>query len=244
MRGHECSLLVLGVLATCSPAIAFQSTTELGLLNIERSFFRNKLNLDTRRSLQLTCKAADVRIQMPSLVSREKMLKHLASSYFLFPWLLAPETLLPTPVNALPSLEYFTDACELDSCIFRDRREFKRAGRKIVIRQEFDKNGSRSTGSAVWEGDVVLTKYMAQELPNGYFEGKRVVELGAGTGLGGMVAVLLGAAHVDVTDGDDRVLDLARRNVEANLAPAERAAVDVAQLRWESVRAAAPAFHA
>jgi hypothetical protein len=44
-------------------------------------------------------------------------------------------------------------------------REFTRAGRTIAIKQSFDKNGSRSTGSAVWEGDVVLTKYMQVRCP-------------------------------------------------------------------------------
>ena len=38
-----------------------------------------------------------------------------------------------------------------------------------------------------------------------------MVELGAGTGLAGMVAAMLGAARVDVTDGDERVLELVRR---------------------------------
>jgi hypothetical protein len=132
-------------------------------------------------------------------------------------------------------LEGFTDACELDSCIFRDRREFQRVGRKFVIKQEFDKNGSKSTGSAVWEGDVVLTKFMDQEIPRDYWKGKNIVELGAGTGLAGMVASALGAAQVHITDGDNKVLDLAKRNVEANLSPQERAHVDISQLRWESV---------
>ncbi len=36
--------------------------------------------------------------------------------------------------------------------------------------QEFDKNGSKSTGSAVWEGAVVLTKYMEGELPADYWK--------------------------------------------------------------------------
>ena len=44
-------------------------------------------------------------------------------------------------------------------------REFTRAGLTIAIKQSFYKNGSRSTGSAVWEGDVVLTKYMQVRCP-------------------------------------------------------------------------------
>ncbi|KAJ1481300.1 putative methyltransferase-domain-containing protein [Baffinella frigidus] len=134
----------------------------------------------------------------------------------------------------------FTDQCETDQCIFRDRREFTRAGRKIAIKQSFDKNGSRSTGSAVWEGDVVLTKYMQDE-PE-VWKGKRVIELGAGTGLASIVAALLGATEITLTDGDSKVLELAKKNLEANLSPAELAAsgLEVAQLRWEA--AADPAW--
>jgi hypothetical protein len=160
----------------------------------------------------------------------------------ILPWVLAPaaSALLDVKQAKALNLQDFTDSCELDSCIFRDRREFQRAGRKIVIKQEFDKNGSKSTGSAVWEGDVVLTKFMAQDLPREYWKGKNVLELGAGTGLAGMVASILGAERVAVTDGDERVLELARRNIAANLLPAEQAALDIAQLRWESVRPFAP----
>ena len=36
---------------------------------------------------------------------------------------------------------------------------------------------------------------------------KKVLELGAGIGLAGMVSVVLGAGHVTLTDGDAKVLD-------------------------------------
>jgi len=132
-------------------------------------------------------------------------------------------------------LQTLTDECEIDACINRDKRVFNRAGRRFQLRQEFDKNGSRSTGSAVWEGDVVLTKYMDKELPRDYWKGKTVLELGAGIGFAGMVAALLGAKDVVLTDGDDRVLDLARRNVDANLKPeeVERSHLIYERLRWE-----------
>jgi predicted nicotinamide N-methyase len=45
----------------------------------------------------------------------------------------------------------------------------------------------------VWEGDVVLTKYMETEVPPEYWKGKTVLELGAGTGFASFVAALLGA---------------------------------------------------
>ena len=77
------------------------------------------------------------------------------------------------------ALQELTDECETDACITKARRVFKRVGRKFDITQEFGSSQSRSTGSAVWEGDVVLTKYMESEMPAGYWKGKKVLELGA-----------------------------------------------------------------
>merc|ERR1712185_407495 len=65
-----------------------------------------------------------------------------------------------------------------------------------------------STGSTVWGGGVVLQRYM-EELGADYWAGKRVLELGTGTGLGGVTAARLGASDVLVTDRDESVLRLA-----------------------------------
>lgn len=59
----------------------------------------------------------------------------------------------------------------------------------------------------MWEGDVVITRYMESDLGRSYWEGKTVLELGAGIGFAGMVAVLLGASGVALTDGDQKVLE-------------------------------------
>ena len=45
--------------------------------------------------------------------------------------------------------------------------------------------------------------------------GKTVLDIGCGTGVVGIVAALLGA-NVVATDGDETVVDLARRNFQAN----------------------------
>ena len=78
------------------------------------------------------------------------------------------------------ALQELTDECETDACITKARRVFRRVGRKFEITQEFGSSQSRSTGSAVWEGDVVLTKYMESEMQEGFWKGKKVLELGAG----------------------------------------------------------------
>jgi len=55
-----------------------------------------------------------------------------------------------------------------------------------------------------------MTRYMENDLPRSYWEGKTVLELGAGIGFAGMVAVLLGAGDVALTDGDQKVLERER----------------------------------
>jgi len=146
----------------------------------------------------------------------------------------------PAGASVIPrALQGLTDECETDACIGKARRVFRRAGRRLEISQEFGTAQSRSTGSAVWEGDVVLTKYMETELPKDYWKGKKVLELGAGTGFASFVAALLGASCV-ITDGDSRVLELAKSNAAVNLTPEEQALLQYSQLKWE--RAADPAW--
>ena len=75
---------------------------------------------------------------------------------------------------------------------------------------------------------------MQSGLPEGYWRGKRVLELGAGTGFTCLVAAVLGARLVVVSDGNPRVLQLASDNAAANLRAGERAAMEYSLLRWES----------
>lgn len=73
----------------------------------------------------------------------------------------------------------------------------------------------KSTGMAVWKGSEVLADYLVTH-QNDIIRHKRVVELGAGLGLCGMVAYHLGASSVCWTDGDVQVLEQLRHNVARN----------------------------
>eukprot|EP00697_Spironema_sp_BW2_P001773 gnl/Spiro4/12396_TR6547_c0_g1_i1.p1 gnl/Spiro4/12396_TR6547_c0_g1~~gnl/Spiro4/12396_TR6547_c0_g1_i1.p1 ORF type:complete len:194 (+),score=18.45 gnl/Spiro4/12396_TR6547_c0_g1_i1:59-640(+) len=61
--------------------------------------------------------------------------------------------------------------------------------------------GHGDVAYTVWDGAVVLSQYFNNEkiFPSGFFHGKRVLELGAGTGLCGIALARLGA-DVTVTD--------------------------------------------
>ncbi len=67
-------------------------------------------------------------------------------------------------------------------------------------------------GVSLWPSAIVLAHEVATR-PD--FSGKSVLELGAGTGLPGIVAATLGA-RVTQTDHDEFVLDLCRRNGARN----------------------------
>ncbi|KAG3106884.1 hypothetical protein PC129_g4765 [Phytophthora cactorum] len=60
-------------------------------------------------------------------------------------------------------------------------------------------NSGKGTGLTTWDGSVVLAKYLEHQRRSD-ITGSRVVELGAGTGLVGISAALLGARHVTLSD--------------------------------------------
>ncbi|OQR97888.1 hypothetical protein ACHHYP_09851 [Achlya hypogyna] len=67
------------------------------------------------------------------------------------------------------------------------------------------------TGQVVWPVSILLSWFVASN--RDLFRGKTVLEVGAGAGLAGFVAAQF-AAHTAITDGNDVVLRLLRRNVE------------------------------
>ncbi|KAG0578646.1 hypothetical protein KC19_4G039000 [Ceratodon purpureus] len=89
------------------------------------------------------------------------------------------------------------------------------------------------TGGVMWDSGVVLAKLLeyAADTHGLQLRGKKCVELGAGCGLTGCVAALLGA-NVTMTDMEDR-LRLLQKNVDENsysLSKAGRASVR--ELTW------------
>ncbi|CAI5735666.1 unnamed protein product [Hyaloperonospora brassicae] len=73
-------------------------------------------------------------------------------------------------------------------------------------------NSGKGTGLTLWDGSVVLAKYLEHQRREDV-AGSRVVELGAGTGLVGIAAALLGARQVILSD-----LNYAVENLAENVA--------------------------
>lgn len=75
--------------------------------------------------------------------------------------------------------------------------------------------GGLETGGNVWVGGLLMAHFLTQQA--GLFSGQRVVEFGAGTGMGGIALAKTGQARsVTLTDVMAPVLDVLRVNVEAN----------------------------
>ena len=115
----------------------------------------------------------------------------------------------------------FNADLELDGCLLLPRRVVWRGdGMRppLLIRQTLQREllGTQSTGSAVWSGGLALSRFMEGQ-GRAFWEGKRVVELGCGTGLASITAANLGASSVLATDGDANVLTLATANARDNL---------------------------
>ncbi|KAM6178550.1 protein N-lysine methyltransferase METTL21A [Rhynchocyon petersi] len=102
---------------------------------------------------------------------------------------------------------------------------FSFANHTIQIRQDWRQLG---VAAVVWDAAVVLSTYL--EMGGMELKDCSAVELGAGTGLVGIVAALLGA-HVTITDRKV-ALEFLKSNVQANLPPHIQPKAVVKELTW------------
>lgn len=79
--------------------------------------------------------------------------------------------------------------------------------------QRGELEGTYGTGATVWPAAVVMLKYLERHADS-LLKGKTVIDLGAGTGVTSIGAAILGAKHVVCTDGEPRVVQLARDNIQ------------------------------
>lgn len=87
----------------------------------------------------------------------------------------------------------------------------------------------------MYAGAFVLAEWLTRH--EDVLRGRTAVELGCGVGLTAIGATLCGAARVWATDGDEQLLQLTRRNLEANVKGAwDAGVVRTARLLWGSDR--------
>ena len=99
------------------------------------------------------------------------------------------------------------------------------------------------TGGTVWEASQALARVLIAHPAEFWRRNRRVVELGCGCGLCGLVSAALGAQEVVLTD---QVLFVAQYNLQhAGLPPAAQERVRVEKLKWgveEDAAAIGPPF--
>ncbi|KAK7060266.1 Protein-lysine N-methyltransferase efm6 [Paramarasmius palmivorus] len=88
-------------------------------------------------------------------------------------------------------------------------------------------DASPGCGGVVWPAGQILSSYLFRKGPE-YLRGKNVVELGSGTGLVGLIAAMLDAGQVWVTD-QAPLLEIMRKNVYMNCLTSK---CTVAELDW------------
>lgn len=78
-------------------------------------------------------------------------------------------------------------------------------------------SSSGTTGLRTWEAALLLGSYLGSDSGREHVHGKRVFELGAGTGmLSVLCAKHLGVAGIVATDGDEAVVDAIKTNLFLN----------------------------
>ncbi|CAL8288696.1 unnamed protein product [Lota lota] len=125
--------------------------------------------------------------------------------------------LVPYVENALPAL----------AKLHNSSATFHFAGHEVLLNQDWRRSG---VAAVVWDAAVVLAMYL--ELGQVELRGRSVIELGAGTGLVGIVAALLGA-RVTITDREP-ALELLSANVRANVPADLQGSASVSELSWGS----------
>ncbi|XP_062909309.1 EEF1A lysine methyltransferase 3-like isoform X2 [Mobula hypostoma] len=108
----------------------------------------------------------------------------------------------------------------------RRERQFKFCGHTVNIIQQFGCDLAFS--ASIWEAALVLCQYFEREKID--FSGKKVIELGSGTGIVGILAALLGG-EVTMTDKED-VLSQIECNISINIPSDCRHRAKVCALNW------------
>ncbi|XP_029302922.1 protein N-lysine methyltransferase METTL21A [Cottoperca gobio] len=120
---------------------------------------------------------------------------------------------------------YVDNSFPVLSKLHNSSAQFRFANRDLRLAQDWKKLG---VAAVVWDAAVVMCIYL--EMGKVELKEKEVIELGAGTGLVGIVAALLGA-KVTITDRQP-ALDFLSANVKANLPSDSHESVVVSELTW------------
>ena len=121
--------------------------------------------------------------------------------------------------------EYSTDMHDCrnihDITAEKEKEETVKTTRRKTVMIRHHRAYPNSTGLAVWKGSEILARYVCDGKNNnnwlGQIQTQKVLEIGAGAGLPGIVChTVLHAAQVIVSDGDIAALNNLKYNVDSN----------------------------
>uniref|UniRef100_A0A8D0GHT6 Methyltransferase 21C, AARS1 lysine n=1 Tax=Sphenodon punctatus TaxID=8508 RepID=A0A8D0GHT6_SPHPU len=124
-----------------------------------------------------------------------------------------------------PCLQSFLFLLEEGSSHYFDKEHYCYAGCQIVIQESIE-----NFGAVVWPGALALCQYLESNQQEIDLKDKKVLELGAGTGLVSIVASLLGA-YVTATDLP-AVLENLKFNISKNMQNMNVHKTEVRKLVW------------
>ncbi|XP_075055431.1 EEF1A lysine methyltransferase 3 [Mixophyes fleayi] len=116
------------------------------------------------------------------------------------------------------------DSGSLFSDTYTEENRYEFCGQELRITQHY--GASLGVAAQVWDAALHLCEYFEEQKLN--FKGKKIIELGAGTGIVGILVSLLGG-HVTLTDLP-QILPQIKKNVSANV-PSDHL-LNVSALSW------------
>ncbi|KAK1948097.1 Protein N-lysine methyltransferase METTL21A [Phytophthora citrophthora] len=129
-----------------------------------------------------------------------------------------PQVSSPSTTSSTCALVPFSFRNPFHDALRDATRWFPIAGKRIRIDQAWQSDGKGGTalgfGASVYDAAVALSLYLASHRE--LVEGSRVIELGSGPGLVGVVAAHLEPKSVVITDGDPASVALTQRNIQVN----------------------------
>ena len=129
-----------------------------------------------------------------------------------------PKDSSPSPASSTCALVPYSFRNPFHDALPDATRWFPIAGKRIRIDQAWQSDGRGGTalgfGASVYDSAIALSLYLAAH--RDLVKGKRIIELGCGPGLVGIVAAHLEPRSIVITDGDPASVALTQRNIEAN----------------------------
>lgn len=122
----------------------------------------------------------------------------------------------------------------LNNSLSMQQKIFEYTG--IIINEsiEYDDIEKVGVGGRIWKSSVVLSALLKSEKLRNLinFENKRILEIGAGAGICGIVCSTLNIKQITITDRDPGCLVLIEKNIQENLGKINKEKIEIKNFDW------------